>query len=152
MASPAHPLVPGLPPRKRRRWWRWGLLLCVIVVAVDVANCPKGSWRPVNGNRYLEVFGAQRAWQWQADRGNAHFLRLRVATQVRGFVDTAELWKESRLALPLAESLAASTGDTIIQIEHVRYPLTRMVPMWINVWTYYHRDSSGWRPSLSLWH
>ena len=90
--------------------------------------------------------------EWQADRGKAQFLRLRVATQVRSFVDTAELWKESRLALPLAESLATSTGDTIIQIEHVRYPLTRMVPMWINVWTYYHRDSSGWRPSLSLWH
>jgi len=145
-------MIPASSPR--RPWkWRWlFLLLGLILVAVDVAYCPEGSWRPVNGDRYLEVFGAQRAWEWQADRGKAQFLRLRVATQVRSFVDTGELWKESRLALPLAESLATSTGDTIIQIEHVRYPLTRMVPMWINVWTYYHRDSSGWRPSLSLWH
>ena len=94
---------------------------------------------------------AERVWESQGGRGKAAFLRIRLATRVSGVSDTAELWNESRLLLPFAESLATSTGDTIIQIAHAQYPLTRLVPLRFDIWTYYHHDGAGWRPSLSLW-
>jgi len=128
--------------------------LATVAAAVYAAGFyPRGTWRAVGPDEYLEVFGAQRITKWESDRGRARFLQVSFASHMTSFTDTATMWRESRLLLPLAESLAAGTGDSIIEVDHVRYPLSRMLPVRIDVWTYYHRDRSGrWKPSTSLWH
>src|SRR5438132_10781775 len=149
--EPTTPVNPRV--RRRWRWRRWAVLALVGAVLYALFVYPQGTWRKVGPEKYVEIFGAQRITKWESDHGQARFLRLSFGSQMTSFTDTTAMWSESRLPGPLAESLAVGTGDTIIEIDHVRYPLFRMVPLRMDVWTYYHRDRSGqWRPSLSLWH
>ena len=146
---------PSVTPvvRRRWRWRRWALLAAVSATVYVVFFYPRGVWRKVAPDGYLEIFGAQRITKWESDHGRAQFLRLSFASHMTSFTDTATMWSESRLLRSLAESLAIGTSDTIIEMDHVRYPLSRMLPFRIDVWTYYHRDRSGeWKPSTSLWH
>jgi hypothetical protein len=150
-SEPPAPITPAA--RRRWRWRRWALLATVSAAVYAAFFYPRGVWRKVAPDKYLEVFGAQRMTKWESDQGRAQFLRLSFASHMAGFMDTATMWSESRLVRPLAESLAVRTGDTIIEVDHVRYPLSRMLPVRIDVRTYYHRERSGqWRPSTSLWH
>lgn len=148
------------PEISARRPRRGVLMLFVLIVAssmFEVYRYPTGSVRHVRTaggiTGTFELFGASRGWVQEGDRGRANFLDVRIASHVRGLRDTTTLWRETRLALPLAESLVAQTGDTLIRISHVSYPLSRLIPFRMTEWTYYHRQPNGqWQASFDLRH
>jgi hypothetical protein len=147
-AAPSSPNV-----GRRWRWRRWFLLTAAGAAVYTSFFYPRGTFHDVGHGQYLEVFGAQRLFKWESQHGRAQLLQLSFASLMNGFRDTAAMWRESRLLLPLAESTAARTGDTIIELEHIRYPLSRMLPVRITAWTYYHRGrDDSWAPSTTLWH
>ena len=156
MSTESAPLAgaPSAPrPRKRWRWRRWALGAIVGAAAYATFEYPNGTLRSVGRDEYLEVLGAERLAKWESSHGRAQLLRVTFASRMRGFSDTATMWHESRLLFPFAESLAARTGDTIIELDHRWYPLTRMLPLRMDVWTYYHHERAGaWSSSTSLWH
>ena len=114
---------------------------------------PRGNFHAVAEGAYVEVFGASQVVTWSTDHRKVAYLSLDMASTMGGIGDTLTMWHESRLILPLAESLAAQNSDTVIQIEHVTYPLSRMLPLRMAVHTYYRRQrDSTWAPSADLWH
>lgn len=127
--------------------------LVIGLAAYAVWEYPTGSLRAVGRDEYREIFGAGQYTKWQSNVGRAQMLQVVFASQMASMADTATMWHEARVLGPFAESLAARTGDSIIELDHRRYPLTRMVPLRIDVWTYYHRNrDGGWRLSTSLWY
>ncbi len=150
--APRREVVANPTGPRRHQWRRWFLLTTVGAAAYAAFFYPRGELHDVGHDQYLEVFGAQRTVKWASDHGRAQLLRVSFASHMSGFRDTATMWRESRFLFPYAESLAARTGDTIVELDHVRYPLSRMLPLRIDVWTYYHRDRTGtWRSSTGLW-
>lgn len=144
--------TPSSPSGRRWRWRRWFLLTAVGAAAYAAFLYPRGTLYDVGNGQSVEVFGAQRGFTWSSQHGRAQFLRVTFASHMTSLRDTLTAWRESRLLLPFAESTAARTGDTIIELDHVRYPLSRMIPVQITAWTFFHRDHDGaWVPSTTLW-
>ena len=153
MTNPAPSAIePATDVRRRWRWRRWFLGAVIGAAAYATCEYPTGTLHSVAPDEYLEVLGAQRLTKWESNHGRAQLLQVMLASHSHGLADTATILREARLIFPYAESLAGSTGDTIIEIGHRRYPLTRMLPVRFDIWTYYHRDSTGkWNASTSLW-
>jgi hypothetical protein len=147
---------PTSPSAKPRRKWRWRRLALGAIVGLAVYAAyeyPSGTLHAVGQNEFREIFGAERVTMWESAHGRAQVLRVTFASHMRTFADTTTMWHEARILGPFAESLAARTGDTIIQLDHRRYPISRMLPVRIDVWTYYHREQQGvWALSTNLWH
>jgi len=149
---PAEAAPPSeVPPRRSK--WRIALLGLIGVAGLYWALLmPRGTLHPVADGTMIEVLGANRTTTWEPGHPKATFLTLSMATTVDGVLDSARIWREAGLVLPLARSIAATTGDTIIRIERVAFPYSRMLPLRFSTYTYYHEQpDSTWVPSSTLW-
>ena len=138
------------PPKQPRfRWGRW-LKISLVLTFIYLALFPdQGTYHRVGEGKYIEVFDAERIFSWDNVDGKRVYLNLVFFSAMSGIRDTGVMHREEALLLPYADSLAASSHDTLIRFEHRRYPISRYLPLRISVSEYYHHDRDGvWRRGL----
>ena len=143
---------PKQAPGRGTRWRRWVIVTAIGGVLYILFYYPRGSWRVVGDNERLEVLATDQETLCEGGRGCVRFLSVTLATRMTSIRDTGTMWRESRLLFPYAESLAVQIGDSVIQLEHIRYPLSRLVPVRMSVYSYWrHVKGTDWTPSSRLW-